>query len=74
MTNFEKIINEITIEKIARSMIKSEYPLDYGYRISNGEKYCCYEDALKAEIEWLKEETDNNITYQNNIMVYYNKH
>lgn len=28
MTNFEKIISEITIEKIARSRIKSDYPLD----------------------------------------------
>lgn len=59
MTNFEKIISEITIEKIAHSRIKSEYPLDCGYRTSNGEKYCCYEDALKAEIEWLQQEVDN---------------
>ena len=58
--NFERIIREITIEKIARSRIKS---LDCGYRTSNGEKYYYYEDALKAEIEWLrlKEEIDNNI-------------
>jgi hypothetical protein len=59
MTNFEKIISEITIEKIARSRIKSEYPLDCGYRTSNGEKYYYYEDALKAEIEWLQQEVDN---------------
>lgn len=58
MTNFERIISEITIEKIARSRIKSEYPLDCGYRTSNGEKYYYYEDALKAEIEWLKEEIE----------------
>lgn len=61
MTNFERIISEITIEKIAHSRIKTDYPLDCWYRTSNGEKYYYYEDALKAEIEWLKEETDNNI-------------
>lgn len=59
MTNFEKIISEITIEKIACSRVKSEYPLDCGYRTSNGEKYYYYEDALKAEIEWLQQEVDN---------------
>lgn len=64
MTNFEnfkRIMNEVKIEEVAHSMIKSEYPLGYGYKISNGKKYCCYEDALKAEIEWLKGEVDNNI-------------
>lgn len=61
MTNFEKIISEMTIENVAHSMIESEYPLGYGYKTRNGKKYCCYEDALKAVIEWLKEETDNNI-------------
>lgn len=38
MTNFEKIISEITIEKIASSRIKCEYPLGYGYRTSNDKK------------------------------------
>lgn len=52
MINFEKI------KKIAHSKIKSEHPLDYGYRTSNGKKYYCYEDALKAEIEWLEEEAE----------------
>lgn len=61
MTNFERIISEITIEKLAHSRIKTDYPLDCWYRTSNGEKYYYYKDALKAEIEWLKEETDNNI-------------
>ena len=61
MTNFERIISEITIEEIARCRIKCEYPLDCSYRTSNGEKYRYYENALEAEIEWLKEETDNNI-------------
>lgn len=59
MTNFEKIISEITIEKIARSRIKSDYPLDCQYRTSNDEKYYYYKDALKAEIEWLQQEVDN---------------
>ena len=57
--NFERIISEITIEKIARSRIKFEYPLSYCYRTSNDKKYCYYEDALKAEIEWLQQEVDN---------------
>ena len=59
MTNFERIISEITIEEIARSRVKFEYSLDCGYRISNGEKYYYYGDALKAEIEWLQQEVDN---------------
>lgn len=59
MTNFEKIISELTIEKIAHSMIESEYPLGYGYKTSNSKKYYYYEDALKAEIEWLQQEVDN---------------
>lgn len=58
MTNFEKIISEMTIGNVAHSMIESEYPLGYGYKTSNGKKYCCYEDALKAEIEWLQQEVN----------------
>lgn len=59
--NFERIMSEIKIEKIARSRIKS---LDCGYRTSNGEKYYYYKDALKAEIEWLMQEVSiDNIMF-----------
>lgn len=63
MTNFEKIISEMTIGNVAHSMIESEYPLGYRYKISNGKKYCCYEDALKAELNGLKKKLKRNVYY-----------
>lgn len=57
MINFEKIISEITIKKLAESRIKRYN--DYYFTDNGG--YYFYGDALKAEIEWLKGEVDNNI-------------
>lgn len=62
MTNFEKIISELTIEKVAKLII-DRYNYDnkiFNYRTDDG-KYYFYGDALKAEIEWLQQEVDNNI-------------
>lgn len=59
MTNFEKIISELTIEKVAKLII-DRYNYDnkiFNYRADDG-KYYFYGDALKAEIEWLKEEAE----------------
>ena len=59
MTNFEKIISELTIEKVAKLII-DRYNYDNtinNYYTDNG-KHHFYGDALKAEIEWLKEEIE----------------
>lgn len=59
MTNFEKIISELTVQKVAELRIDL-YNYDNtinNYCTDNG-KYHFYGDALKAEIEWLKEEAE----------------
>lgn len=57
MTNFEKIISEITVQKFAELRIKRYHD----YYFTDDGAYYFYSDALKAEIEWLKGEVDNNI-------------
>ncbi len=53
MTNFEKImIREMADDRLKFSRVTSLLKTD------NGE-YASYEDALKAEIEWLQQEVDN---------------
>ena len=59
MTNFEKIISELTIEKVAKLII-DRYNYDnkiFNYCTDNG-KHHFYGDALKAEIEWLQQEVE----------------
>lgn len=63
MTRYEKIMNEMTIEQLAKLLITEktikdwdddEYQLYYvSYEDASG--YWDEEDAVEAEIEWLKE-------------------
>lgn len=62
MTNFEKIVSELTVQKVAEVRI-AYYNYDNtinNYYTDNG-KHHFYGDALKAEIEWLQQEVDINI-------------
>ena len=55
MTNFEKIMSEMTVEKLAELRVVNMEDFDY----TTDGIYYFYDDALKAEIEWLQQEVDN---------------
>ena len=67
MTNFELMIRKEDIENLYRLVAKrivDEMSLEYRktlndyYPCNNNNFYYCYEDAINAEIEWLKEELE----------------
>lgn len=58
-TNYEKIMAEMTVEKMAKLIIEPITTIDGEtfWHTSKGGN-ADYEDALKAEIEWLKSEVE----------------
>ena len=66
MTNFDRIMANMTIEQMAELFVRDEtsqdYPDDIPYDSYTTEHtpgyYCFRDDAIKAEIEWLKKEDD----------------
>jgi len=60
MTNYDRIMRDMTIEKMAKLLIEPLEQADSGmvfYHTATGGSYD-YDDAIKAEIEWLKKECD----------------
>lgn len=55
MTNYEKIISEMTVEKMAEVNVKY-YPPEGMYFTSDGEDFDYRCDAIAHEIEWLNKE------------------
>ena len=58
MTNYDRIMRDMTIEKMAKLLIEPLEQADSGmvfYHTATGGSYD-YDDAIKAEIEWLKKE------------------
>jgi len=66
MTNYDRIMRDMTVEQMAELFVRDEtsqdYPDDIPYDSYTTEHtpgyYCFRDDAIKAEIEWLKKECD----------------
>lgn len=64
MTNYDRIMANMTIEQMAELFVRDEtsqdYPDDIPYDSYTTEHtpgyYCFRDDAIRAEIEWLKKE------------------
>jgi len=60
MTNYDRIMRDMTVEQMAELLVEPLEEADSGmvfYHTSTGGSYD-YDDAVKAEIEWLKKECD----------------
>jgi len=58
MTNYDRIMRDMTVEQMAELLIEPLEEADSGmvfYHTSTGGSYD-YDDAIRAEIEWLKQE------------------
>lgn len=62
MTNYEKIMAEMTIEEMAELRTYTREYERYGelehWSQNDAGTYQFYDDAIAAEIEWLKEEAE----------------
>ena len=59
-TNYDRIMRDMTVERMAELLIEPLEEADSGmvfYHTSTGGSYD-YDDAIRAEIEWLKKEDD----------------
>lgn len=59
-TNYDRIMRDMTVEQMAKLLIEPLEEADSGmvfYHTSTGGSYD-YDDAIRAEIEWLKKECD----------------
>ena len=66
MTNYERIVREISVQQLAKQMLHKVVRFDgtnndpvVGYKTTSSFKvYTDYDVALKVEIEWLNQESD----------------
>ena len=66
MTNYEKIIQNMTVEDLAKMLITERTIFDWNdefelYFTLDDDQcgFCSEEDAIEAQIKWLKQEVDN---------------